>query len=112
MDVFLDSLKVAGFGIGVTFLMLFLIIGFIKLLKFLLDLLDKVSDGVKNLSKKKRNNVVVQNKVEQESLSVDENQKLDQEIVAAIVAAICYETGMSSNMFVLKKVRQRSKNVR
>ena len=110
MDVFLDSLKVAGFGIGVTFVMLFLIIVFIKLLKILLDLLDNASSLFKNSLKKKQDKAKVE--TELEPVPVEVEKKLDQEVVAAIVAAICYETGMSSNMFVLKKVRQRNKNIR
>ena len=108
MDVFLDSLKVAGFGIAITFLMLFLIIGFIKLLKLLLDLLDKISAAIKR--KKNQNTDIVSKENEIEKIPAEPNG-MDEEVVAAIIAAICYETGMSSNMFVLKKVRQRRKNI-
>lgn len=108
MDVFLDSLKVAGFGIAITFIMLFLIIGFIKLLKLLLDLLDKISAAIKR--KKNQNTDIVSKENEIEKIPAEPNG-MDEEVVAAIIAAICYETGMSSNMFVLKKVRQRRKNI-
>lgn len=108
MDVFLDSLKVAGFGIAITFIMLFLIISFIKLLKLLLDLFDKISASIKR--KKNQNTDIVSKENEIEKIPAEPNG-MDEEVVAAIIAAICYETGMSSNMFVLKKVRQRRKNI-
>jgi len=108
MDVFLDSLKVAGFGIAITFIMLLLIISFIKLLKLLLDLLDKISAAIKR--KKNQNTDIVSKENEIEKIPAEPNG-MDEEVVAAIIAAICYETGMSSNMFVLKKVRQRRKNI-
>ena len=109
MDVFLDSLKVAGFAVAITFIMLFLIIGFIKLLKLLLDLLDNISAAIKGKKNQRNDTVVKENEIEK--IPVESGNTVDQEVVAAIIAAICYETGMSSNMFVLKKVRQRRKNI-
>ncbi len=105
MDVLIDGLKVALLGISVTFAMLFIIVGFVKLLKPALDMFLRMSERLKNRSKavnSKENTDIVA-----EVPKPIEEIKSDDAVIAAIVAAICYESGMSSDMFVLKSIRRK-----
>ena len=108
MDVLIDGIKVAALGIGVTFTMLFLIVGFVKILKPILDACMSFAQWLKNPFKKKEETILADN--ETVTVVQQNNDNCNEQIVAAIIAAICYETGMSSDMFVLKGIRRRKSN--
>lgn len=108
MDVLIDGIKVAALGISVTFVMLFLIVGFVKILKPILDVCTRSSKDLTKNRDKDTEQTLINNKV---VVSEKQNNiQNDEQIVAAIIAAICYDTGMSSDMFVLKSIRRRKTN--
>lgn len=98
-----ESLIVTVFGISVVFVILFLIICFIKLLSYIINA-GKTSSK-KDAKKEKEVSAPVQTAEVAKSTSIP--AETDEAEVAAIIAAICAMTGLSKQQFVIKSIKRR-----
>ena len=111
MEALIDSLKVALLGMSVTFIMLIIIVGFVKILNPVLMLCSKASAGVKRLfsgrSGRRKDKAPAENAVDVDAQTQQPAAEgISGAEVAAIVAAVSCMTGLDGDMFVLKSIRR------
>lgn len=114
MDALIDGIKVAVLGIVVTFAMLFLIIGFIKILNPIISLSVKLGNGIKSFSSKifrgKKQDVQPEVEITRATESEEPiaNNGISGEVVAAIVAAItcCRAAESSPGGFIVRNIKR------
>ena len=112
MEALIDSLKVALLGMSVTFIMLIIIVGFVKILNPVLRLCGKAGTGIKRLfsgpSGRRKDKAPVPENAVSESARAQQPaaEGINGAEVAAIAAAVSCMTGLDGDMFVLKSIRR------
>lgn len=97
LQTFIDSLTVTVFALGIFFAALVIIMFLIMLKNFMQK--DKRSSENENIMIEKAVPVM-------QSTPVQKQIQTDSEIAAAIVAAICSYTNLSSNEFTIKSIKR------